>query len=91
MLSTGPQSLAKPERMVPGRWEGTARGLGLVAPSDMTSLGKLGEPICTNNAKLVTSSLSPVLDTEGITAQWNGSDSPEGRLGILLLSHAASR
>ena len=24
MLSTGPQSLAKPERMVPGRWEGTA-------------------------------------------------------------------
>ena len=76
MLSAGPQSLAKPERMVPGRREGTAGGLGLVAPSDMTSLGKLGEPIGTDNAKLVTSSLSPVLDTEGITAQWSGSDSP---------------
>ena len=88
-LSVRTPSLAEPERMVPGRRELGARDLGLVVPPDTASPGKLGEPVCTNTAKWVTSLLSPALDREGTNALGSGSNGQEGRLG-LLLSHAAS-
>lgn len=34
---------------------------------------ELGELICTNMAKFITSLRIPVLDTEGTNAQWSGS------------------
>lgn len=70
--------------MVPGRRELGARDLGLVVPPDTASPGKLGEPVCTNTAKWVTSLLSPALDREGTNALGSGSNGQEGRLGLLL-------